>query len=653
MQRKAEIVKILLDDDQPHSVDFIAQRIGCSAKTIRNELEDIERMAKSVHLELLKKPGLGVILLGDPLQKQALLTALRQGDGSILLTPIDRQRNLLAKLFAENRPLLIKSLSLDYYVSRSTITKDITELNKRLSSFNLRIDYLKGEGITIVGEEADQRKAMAKLVPLHDQGSQVLYAEDDTVGSSAFLQRFKEALQVDYQRVERIVNDAESQLGFRFSTEAKVNLIIHLAIAIKRTLQGSPITLTEELTQTLDGQREITIAEHTAHRIEIEFGVRLPKSETYYILLHFMGAKRLQEGLDVLSFKLSSDTPDLERIILELIRRVQSDLNLFLESDAQLFNSLLLHLKPTLNRLKYGLSLENPLYQQIQNSYPGLCETLGVHSDLFKTHFGIDMPSHEIAYLALHFAAAQERNTKPIRALVMCASGLGTAQLIVAKLRRAFTNLNIVDVVSSLDASRYSAADIDLIISTIPVSSPIKTVVINALMTATDLQHVKAVLDEDLSPRFTIDLFPTQVHLRIDLESKAEVLRYLAKQLVDEGSVTPAYLEGLEEREALGPTVIAPYIAIPHARFDTVVRSSIQLVTLKKPVIWDGVNPVQLILNVAATKAEASRYIPLFTRLADLTEERKRWDELLALTDPEDVCTHFNRLMRGPQELPR
>jgi activator of the mannose operon, transcriptional antiterminator len=653
MKRKAEIIKLIWNETKPISVETIAHSIHVSPKTIRNELDDLEHLLADYQIRLVKKPGQGITLEGSAEAKQKLSAYFQSWDEQKMLTPIDRQRNLLAKLFAENRPLLIKSLSLDYYVSRSTITKDITELNKRLSSFNLRIDYLKGEGITIVGEEADQRKAMAKLVPLYDQGSQILYVEDDTVGSSAFLQRFKEALQVDYQRVERIVNDAESQLGFRFSTEAKVNLIIHLAIAIKRTLQGSPITLTEELTQTLDGQREITIAEHTAHRIEIEFGVRLPKAETYYILLHFMGAKRLQEGLDVLSFKLSSDTPDLERIILELIRRVQSDLNLFLESDAQLFNSLLLHLKPTLNRLKYGLSLDNPLYQQIQNSYPGLCETLGVHSDLFKVHFGIDMPSHEIAYLALHFAAAQERNTKPIRALVMCASGLGTAQLIVAKLRRAFTNLNIVDVVSSLDASRYSEADIDLIISTIPVSSPIKTVVINALMTTTDLQHVKAVLDEDLSPRFTINLAPDHVHLRIDLESKTEVLRYLAKHLVETGSVTTAYLEGLEEREALGPTVIAPYIAIPHARFDTVLRSSIQLVTLKKPVIWDGVNPVQLILNVAATKAEASRYIPLFTRLADLTEERKRWDELLALTDPEDVCTHFNRLMRGPQELPR
>ena len=653
MQRKAEIVRILLDDDQPLSVDTIAQRVGCSPKTIRNELNDIDRLALSYDLELRKKPGLGIHLVGESTQKLALLAALRHGDGSIVLTPIDRQRNLLAKLFAENRPLLIKSLSLDYYVSRSTITKDIAELNQRLKAFNLRIDYLKGEGIAIVGDEADQRKALAKLVPLNDQGSQILYSDEESVGSPLFLQRFKDALQVDYGRVESIVNEAESQLGFRFSTEAKVNLIIHLAIAVKRTLQGNPITLTDELIQTLDDQREYAIAEHTAHRLEIEFGGRLPKAETYYILLHFMGAKRLQEGLDLLDFKLSSDTPDLERIITELIRRVQSDLNLFLESDAQLFNSLLLHLKPTLNRLKYGLSLENPLYHQIQNSYPGLCETLTVHSDLFKLHFEIDMPSHEIAYLALHFAAAQERNTKPIRALVMCASGLGTAQLIVAKLRRAFTNLNIVDVVSSLDASRYSEADIDLIISTIPVSSPIKTVVINALMTANDLQHVKAVLEEDLSPRFTIDLNPSQVHLRIELESKADVLRYLATHLGAEGSVTEAYLEGLEEREALGPTVIAPYIAIPHARFDTVLRSTIQLVTLKKPILWDGVNPVQLILNVAATKAEASRYIPLFTRLADLTDDRKRWDELLALTDPEDVCTHFNRLMRGPQELPR
>lgn len=653
MKRKAEIIKLMWNETKPISVETMAHSIHVSPKTIRNELDDLEHLLEDYQIRLVKKPGQGITLEGTTEAKQKLLAYFQSWDEQKQLTPIDRQRNLLAKLFAENRPLLIKSLSLDYYVSRSTITKDIAELNQRLKAFNLRIDYLKGEGIAIVGDEADQRKALAKLVPLNDQGSQILYTEDESVGSPLFLQRFKDALQVDYGRVESIVNEAESQLGFRFSTEAKVNLIIHLAIAVKRTLQGNPITLTDELIQTLDDQREFTIAKHTAHRLEIEFGVRLPQAETYYILLHFMGAKRLQEGLELLDFKLSSDTPDLERIITELIRRVQTDLNLFLESDPQLFNSLLLHLKPTLNRLKYGLSLENPLYHQIQNSYPGLCETLTVHSDLFKQHFDLDMPSHEIAYLALHFAAAQERNTKPIRALVMCASGLGTAQLIVAKLRRAFTNLNIVDVVSSLDASRYSEADIDLIISTIPVSSPIKTVVINALMTANDLQHVKAVLEEDLSPRFTIDLHPSQVHLRLELDSKADVLRYLAKQLTVEGSVTEAYLEGLEEREALGPTVIAPYIAIPHARFDTVLRSTIQLVTLKKPILWDGVNPIQLILNVAATKAEASRYIPLFTRLADLTDERKRWDELLALTDPEDVCTHFNRLMRGPQELPR
>jgi activator of the mannose operon, transcriptional antiterminator len=653
MKRKAEIIKLIWNETKPISVETIARSLRVSPKTIRNELDELHHVLMEHHIHLIKKPGQGITLEGSSEAKQKLMAYFQSWDEQKMLSPIDRQRNLLAKLFAENRPLLIKSLSLDYYVSRSTITKDITELNKRLNAFNLRIDYLKGEGICIIGEEADQRKAMAKLVPLNEQSSQVLYIEEDSVGSSAFLQRFKEALQVDYLRVERLVNEAETQLGFRFSTEAKVNLIIHLAIAIKRTMQGNPITLTDELIQTLDDQREFTIAQHTAHRLEIEFGVRLPKAETYYILLHFMGAKRLQEGLDVLDFKLSSDTPELERIISELIRRVQTDLNLFLESDSQLFNSLLLHLKPTLNRLKYGLSLENPLYQQIQNSYPGLCETLTVHSDLFKTHFGIEMPSHEIAYLALHFAAAKERNTQPIRALVMCASGLGTAQLIVAKLKRAFTNLNIVDVVSSLDASRYSEADIDLIISTIPVSSSIRTVVINALMTATDLQHVKAALDEDFSPKFTEVLQPQHVHLRIDLDSKSDVLNYLAAHLVAEGVVTEAYLEGLEAREVLGPTVIAPYIAIPHSRFDTVVSSTIQLLTLKKPILWDGQNPVLLILNVASTKADASRYIPLFTRLADLTDQRKVWDELLALSDPENVCTHFNRLMGGPQELSR
>lgn len=171
MKRKAEIIKLIWNETKPISVETIARSLRVSPKTIRNELDELHHVLMEHHIHLIKKPGQGITLEGSSEAKQKLMAYFQSWDEQKMLSPIDRQRNLLAKLFAENRPLLIKSLSLDYYVSRSTITKDITELNKRLNAFNLRIDYLKGEGICIIGEEADQRKAMAKLVPLGEAGS--------------------------------------------------------------------------------------------------------------------------------------------------------------------------------------------------------------------------------------------------------------------------------------------------------------------------------------------------------------------------------------------------------------------------------------------------------------------------------------------------
>ena len=208
----------------------------------------------------------------------------------------------------------------------------------------------------------------------------------------------------------------------------------------------------------------------------------LSETETYYIPASFYGSQTHQRRPQRLQLQVVLRYPGFRRFDPEVHPERSAGLNLFLESDTQLFNSLILHLKPTINRLLYGLSLENPMFEEIKFSYPTIYMAIANNVYLFKEMFHIEMPANEIAYLALHFAAARERNIKPIRVLVMCASGLGTSQLIVAKLKRAFNNLEIVDVTSTMDVSRYDESMIDLIISTVSVQSKVKTIVINALL---------------------------------------------------------------------------------------------------------------------------------------------------------------------------
>ncbi|NTW95432.1 MAG: transcription antiterminator [Erysipelotrichaceae bacterium] len=647
MNRKEEIVKFILNEKSLVSVDVIAKAINTSPKTVRNELDLIEPILVDHHLTIIRKPGQGISIIGEASDKQALISYFKTRHDYSYLSPAERQRSILAKLFAENRPLMIKELGLDYYVSRSTITKDISEINEMIKDFRLVVEYQKGEGIVILGEESAKRKALAKLVPFEENKNLVYYMNDENERSShSFMNRFQESLQLDYKKVEEIVAEAETKLGYSFSTEARINLIIHIAIAIRRTQQGNNIRLTEELISALDHQKEYDIAFETAARINEVFKVVLSETETYYILLHFMGAKRIKEGLNVLNFKLSSDTPVLEDLILKFIQNVQLELNLFLESDTQLFNSLILHLKPTINRLLYGLSLENPMFEEIKFSYPSIYTSIANNVYLFKNMFHIEMPANEIAYLALHFAAARERNIKPIRVLVMCASGLGTSQLIVAKLKRAFNNLEIVDVTSTMDVSKYDETMIDLIISTVAVQSKVKTIVINALLPQYDMNTIREVVEgKKIQSSTKASLSKEDIHLQVDLKSKEEILNYLNDNLLSKKLVTEDYLKSLWDREAMGPTVISSMIAIPHGAYEAVLKSCIQIVTLVHPVKWDGDNEVKMILNVVSTKEDASDYIPFFTHLADHCDDTALWNRICGMKNKEDLAQTLGEVL--------
>ncbi len=640
MKRKNDILRLLFSEKRYFSVSEIAENIGFSEKTVRNELKDIENLVRNFDIEIIKKPGQGVMVNGDISQYQEFL------DSDIFksrkqMSPADRQRDILTQLIMNNDSLLIKQLSLDYHVSHSTINKDIQVINETLNDFGLTISYHKGEGIYIDGSEDEKRKVLAFATNIN---SEEIYETQNEIYSSQFLERFKESLNIDFKKVEKIVKDAEKALGYHLSSEATVNLIVHIAIAIRRMQQGNSVVLSPDLVEKLKGQKEYFVAESTAKKIELEFNVRFSDEEKYYILLHFLCAKRLKENMELIDFKLKSDDSKLEESVLKMIRNVQVELGIFLENDVHLFNSLILHLKPAINRLEYGLTIQNPLFDEIQRDYGELCQILMKNADIFKIDFNAQIPTHEIAYLALHFAAALERNFKPIRTVVMCASGLGTAQLLVAKLKRNFANLDIIDVVSNLEVNKYTNKEADLIISTINVNSLLPVILVSPLLTTKDLDHVRTVIDKNSYVQEYNFLNPENVYLDKEFASKNDVLKFIDKVLLEKKYVKEGFLKALVEREELGSTVVAPYIGLPHAMNDAVLFSSIQVITLKNPIHWDEFNKVRFILSVNIHEDDTDRFINFFKRLADLEYNSDFWDELMLIKNKEDFSIKFNRM---------
>lgn len=640
MNRKEEVVKIILQANDFVSVETIAKHCKTSTKTIRNDLVFLEPLIEQHHVRLVRKPGVGVYLEGDFFDKQQLLNTLKQPSPHSTYTPEQRRQHLLQSLLLNKSSQRMKDLELDYYVSRATIHADIATLNESLKAFQCEIVFDKTHGLQLMGDETHQRQVMAHFGPLEPL---VEYVMDGSQKSKqTFIERFNDVLNLDFNDIEMIVNEAQHQLGYTFSTEASLNLIVHIAIAIQRAKQGFDVTLSDDLFSALSSQKEYDIAKVIAQRIERHFDVTLSSSETIYLCLHFLGAKRIKE-LQLKQLSISSDTQALEDTITRFIRKVQSSMGLFLENDAALFNSLLLHLKPTINRLMYGLSLQNPLYEEIKFNYSSIYSAVEQHSHLFNEVYHIHIPPNEIAYLVLHFAAAKERNVTMIRTLVMCASGLGTSQLIVSKLKRTFNNLQIVDVIASFDVSYYKEKDIDLIISTIPLESSIKTIVISPLLSDYDISMIKhSLVDVKKQPLPGMRFLPHHVWIDVDVSSKEEILQLMAEQLLQEGYVNEDYLQSILDREQLGPTLISSTLAIPHGEAKHVNQSVTLWVRLAQPMIWAMNEYIQQLMLIASTQEDEAIHIQLMHNLMNHLEDDS-WDHHnLMITDSLSLAQKLN-----------
>jgi activator of the mannose operon, transcriptional antiterminator len=645
MNRKEELVKIILQTNDFVSVESIAKQLKTSTKTIRNDLITLESLMIEHSLVLLRKPGVGVSIEGDFFDKQQLLNSLKQNTTHSYLTPEERRSQMLHSLLLNQASKRMKDLELDYYVSRATIHADIAAINESLKPFQCEIVFDKQMGLSLRGEEAQQRQVMAHFGPLEPLVEYVM--DGSSKSKSTFIQRFNDVLNLDFNKIESIVNDAQNQLGYTFSIEASLNLIVHIAIAIQRSKQGFDVTLSDDLVATLSQQNEYKIAKDITKRIESDFDVSLSSSETIYLCLHFLGAKRIKE-LQFKHMSISSDTQDLENTILRFIRKVQSSMGLFLENDSELFNSLLLHLKPTINRLMYGLSLQNPLYEEIRFNYSSIYNAVERHIQLFDDTYHIHIPPNEIAYLVLHFAAAKERNVTMIRTLVMCASGLGTSQLIVSKLKRTFNNLQIVDVVASFDVGLYQSKDIDLIISTVALDSPIKTIVISPLLSDYDISMIKHTIHDVEKPVVNaLRFLPHHVWINAYDVDKNILLKNMCDQLVSEGYVSDAFYESILERETLGPTLVSPTLAIPHGESKYVLQSVTMWISLSQPIPWAMGEDIHHILLVASHESDASHHQALMYALMNQLEDQSWETQIKQISDTLTLTHRLNQDLCG------
>lgn len=647
MDRILKVIELLLKNTKPLSIDFIAETLKVSNKTIRNDFPKIEQFISAANLKLTKKPGVGIIIEGSDEKKLELVKSIKDCVSYVEpYSPEDRVNYILKTLFMSKMSITMKELSESLYVSRVTLQKDLEKVQEWLSRFELNLRRKPNYGIDIIGSEENWRKAIANLLANnkgYDELKELLYDEYEGKIDYKSISKLKELVNIDYRLLEKIVTEAEAKLKFNFSDEAFVSLIMHIAISIKRLKEGKDIKLAQDMLKSLNQNDEYEIAQKIANDIESAFKIRLPESEIGYILLHILGTKLLEGKSDNINIDFESQGKDELAVIMakEIINTAQRALHISFSSDKQLLNGLILHLRPTINRLKYGLTLRNPILREIKENYIDIYGAAWMTSTVFERYLGITMPEEEIGYICLHLAASVERNKNPLKTLIVCASGIGTSQFIAARLERSFRQLDIVDVISIIELKHRKLQDIDIVISTVPIEVNKPLLMISPMLNQNDIRRMERFLDNVSNKGWEDSAKDSFVEKSLIIkknlsENKEALIKDLCTPLLNLNYIKEQFIESVLEREKINSTAIGRGIAIPHGSPEFVNCSRLIVSILEKPITWgdEKVDIVFLICISSEDKVKAKKWLK---GLYNFIENDENISQLKKIKDNDDI----------------
>lgn len=522
-QRTRDILKLLLQENKFQTTADIAAKLSVSAKTVSRQLPKVEEVLNAVGLQLEKKSGAGLLVIGSEVKRYALAKQLKSGEKREY-TQNERRSIIISKLLSSREPIKLFVLSSAVHVTDSTISNDLDKLESWFREQGLKLLRKPGLGVSLLGDERDLRRAIVRYIYEHVGEERLLSLMQDNLSEendapiaqvSKFLLELIDA--GEWRRLEQMIRVTEYDLGYKLSDNAFIGLVVHLSLVVRRIKNHEAVSIDEETLSRLKETREFSAAKKLAEKISVAFELDVPDSEICYITMHILGARSRYSSASLGTISMM-DNFRIVKLARQIMKRAAKITGRDIEKNQSLLAGLVNHLAPSISRIKMHMDIRNPLLGEIQQHYPELMSLTKKCVVEVEAELGEKLPDAEIAYIAMHLGAALSDSEKFLhavhRVVVACPTGMGTSRLLASRLRANFPTLKIVDEVPILELnSDYIAAkDFEFIISTVPIAHADKPVlVVSAALIDSDKKKIDAELSrqnkqflgsaEELEPR--------------------------------------------------------------------------------------------------------------------------------------------------------
>lgn len=497
--REAEITLLLLRNPQGLNVPDLTKGINVSKRTIYRELSILETMLARLSIQLIKTDGL-YHLVGSQDSFKELRNQLTQSNVQNFLTSVaTRQSAIVCKLLTVDTIITTQSLADEFEVSGTTITQDLKTIEPIFDDYELKLVRIKAKGIRVDGKESNVRRVLSGILSSEINEYEFfefvghLYEKETTSVSGSSSQYFINLL--DFYLLQRASSAIEkhSKSDFTSLSDSQLKqLMIVLTVSAWRIRMGKLVGEFKQVDKdTIFRYQQIAIDLYNEFDEDVKNSISLME-------LEFM-AQQIQGMSFSISKNVLQDDFDLTLSyqVRNLIQEVSVDFDYDFKTDDTLFNDLMAHIGSALKRRVSHLpEINNPLLQNVIENYPQLYDqVIKALGDVFNGR----LTNSEAAYILIHFASSfeQQRQNKPISALVICANGIGTAKVLASRLKKTIPEISHYQVSRVAELNHLELKQYDIILSTIFLPGfklPYK--MISPLLLNNEIEEIKGFLND-------------------------------------------------------------------------------------------------------------------------------------------------------------
>ncbi len=557
--RALNIIKILLSSVEPVSSLALAKQIGCSTKTIQNEIKDINKELKSG--EIISIRGVGYKLDGniDDIDIKANN-----------LYDYDRIEYIIKKIInisaTDKCTIKLEDLANSMYVSLSTVKNDLKEVKNILKGYNLKISSQHKKGIYIDASEENIIKFIINYCNKTDNSLTIKDFLNNNIIENIF--SIKKILLDTLSNENMVLTDAEFK-----------NIVNYISVYLSRNNTEK----TDFIKQYIKG-----------YKIKID----KPISEDEKNLIT-KAIKEFCRDLNIAtSINLSQDKifeNCLFNHISNLYKRIDLNINQYEITAGEI-------------KIKYPFAFEL-----------GKIAKKTIEKNL-NIDISEDEVGNIALHIGGALERIDSNNEKKVyKTIIVCTSGVGTSMLIKSKLENIFKGrLEIIKVIPSYLVDYVNVLDIDFVISTVEVNlENIDVIKVSPMLTDKEVKIIEkyietenVYIDLDIQKLFSSELFFKD----INAETRSQVIDIISEKLVEKGYIDEAMRQSYFERETIATTEIGNMVAIPHGANGEIYENKIAVGILKEPISWE-VGKVRLVIMLALDKEKILDYEDVFSNI--------------------------------------